>query len=68
MNGDYDDPCPDNTLGPSESLDSDDFRNDDGDVVVDDPNRWIAVVEHQRLAHTNWHKAITIHASVHCGA
>lgn len=46
-------------LGPSESLDSDDVRNDDGDVVIDAPNRWIAVVEHQSLAHTNWHKAIT---------
>jgi len=59
MDGDYDDPGPDNTLGPSESLDSDDVRNDDGDVVVDAPNRWIAAVEHQSLAHTNWHKAIT---------
>jgi hypothetical protein len=26
MDGDYDDPGPDNTLGPSESLDSDDVR------------------------------------------
>jgi hypothetical protein len=59
MDGDYDDPGPNNTLGPSESLDSDDVRNDDGDVVVDAANRWIAVVEHQSLAHTNWHKAIT---------
>jgi hypothetical protein len=32
---------------------------DDGDVVVDAANRWIAVIEHQSLAHTNWHKAIT---------
>ena len=38
MDGDYDDPGPDNTLGPSESLDSDDVRNDDGDVVVDAAN------------------------------
>jgi hypothetical protein len=59
MDGDYDDPGPDNTLGPSESLDSDDVRNDDGDVVVDAPNRWIAAVEQQSLAHTNWHKVIT---------
>jgi hypothetical protein len=59
MDGDYDDPGLDNTLGPSESPDSDYVRNDDGNVVVDDPNRWIAVVEHQSLAHTNWHKAIT---------
>ena len=50
MDGDYDDPGPDNTLGPSESLDSDDVRIDDGDVVVDAPNRWIAVVEHQSPA------------------
>jgi hypothetical protein len=35
MDGEYDDPGPDNNLGPSESLDSDDVRNDDGDVVVD---------------------------------
>ena len=45
--------------GPSESVDSDDVRNDDGDIVVDAPNRWIAAVEHQSLAHTNRHKAIT---------
>src|SRR6516225_3677096 len=50
MDGDYDDLGPNNTLGPSESLDSDDVRNDDGDVVVDAPNRWIAVVKHQRAA------------------
>ena len=37
MDGDYDDPGPDNTVGTSESLDSDDVRNDDGEVVVDDP-------------------------------
>jgi len=59
MDGDYDDPGTDNTLGLSESLDSDDVRNDDGDVVVDAANRWIAVNEHQSLAHTNRHKAIT---------
>jgi hypothetical protein len=50
IDGDYDDPGPDNTLGPSESLDSDDVRNDDGCVVVDTPNRRVAVVEHQSLA------------------
>jgi len=59
MDSDYDDPGPDNTLGHSGSLDSDDVRNDDGDVVVDAANRWIAVNEHQSLAHTNRHKAIT---------
>ena len=42
ISGDYDDPGPDNTLGPSESLDSDIVRNDDGDIVVDPPERWIA--------------------------
>ena len=47
MDSEYDDPGPDNTLGPTESLDSDDVRNDDGEVVVDAANRWIVVVEHQ---------------------
>jgi hypothetical protein len=47
--GDYDDPGPDNTLSPSESLDSDDVRNDDGDIVVDPPERWIEVEEHESL-------------------
>lgn len=41
MNGDYDEPGPDDTLSPSESLDSDEVRNDDGDIVVDPPERWI---------------------------
>ena len=40
--GDYDDMGPDGTLGPSESLDSDEVRNDDGDIVVDAPLRWIS--------------------------
>ena len=31
-------PGPDNTLSPSESLDSDEVRNDDGDIVVDPPD------------------------------
>lgn len=45
--GDYGDPGPDNTLGPSESLDSDEVRNADGDTVVDPPERWIeARVDH----------------------
>jgi hypothetical protein len=59
MDDDYDDPGTDNTLVPSESLDSDDVRNDDEDVVVDAANRWISLDEHQSLARTNWHKAIT---------
>jgi hypothetical protein len=42
IDGDYDDMGPDNTLGPSESLDSEEVRNDDGDVVVDAPSRWIS--------------------------
>jgi len=49
MGGDYDDDGPDNTLGPSESLDSDQVRNDDGDIVVDAPLRWIEPVEHMSL-------------------
>jgi hypothetical protein len=31
---------PDNTLSQSESLDSDEVRNDDGDEVVDPPDHW----------------------------
>jgi hypothetical protein len=46
---DYDDLGPDNTLGPSESLDSDDVRNDDGDIVVDAPSRWIPAENHLSL-------------------
>lgn len=36
---DIDDPIGD-TLGPAESLDSDEVRNDDGDLVVDPPDHW----------------------------
>lgn len=54
IGGDYDDTRPDGTLGPSESLDSDMVRNDDGDIVVDAPLRWISPKDHltldQRLA------------------
>ena len=32
----------DDTLRPAEALDSDDVRNDDGDEVVDPPERWAA--------------------------
>lgn len=49
MNGDRDDAGPDNTLGPSESLDSDEVRNDDGDIVVDPPEKWIEPDEDQTL-------------------
>ncbi|MBF6098671.1 hypothetical protein IU510_11330 [Nocardia cyriacigeorgica] len=31
---------PGDTLGPTESLDSDEVRNDDGDIVVDPPENW----------------------------
>jgi hypothetical protein len=47
--GDYDDPGPDNTLSPSESMDSDEVRNDDGDIVADPPERWIDVEENETL-------------------
>ena len=47
--GDYDDAGPDNTLGPSESLDSDEVRNDDGDIVVDPPDRWIDAEDDESL-------------------
>lgn len=47
--GDYGDPGPDNTLSPSESLDSDEVRNDDGDIVVDPPERWIDADEDRTL-------------------
>jgi hypothetical protein len=49
MDGDYDDPGPDNTLSPSESLDSDEVRNDDGDIVVDPPEQWIDPDEDESL-------------------
>ncbi len=49
MASDYDDPGPDNTLGPSESMDSDEVRNDDGDIVVDPPERWIEAKEDHTL-------------------
>jgi hypothetical protein len=49
MDGDRDDAGPDNTLGPSESLDSDEVRNDDGDIVVDPPEEWIEPEEDETL-------------------
>lgn len=39
----------DEMLEPSESLDSDELRNDDGDENVDPPERWIDVRESQSL-------------------
>jgi hypothetical protein len=35
-----------NMLDQSESLDSDEVRNDDGDEVVDPPDHWIEADEH----------------------
>ena len=49
MDGDIDEGGPDDTLSPSESLDSDEVRNDDGDIVVDPPDRWIEPEEHHTL-------------------
>lgn len=34
---------PGDTLNPSESLDSDEIHNDDGDIVVDPPEGWSGV-------------------------
>ena len=39
----------DNMLDQSESLDSDEVRNDDGDEVVDPPDRWIDADDHESL-------------------
>jgi len=39
----------DNPLTPEEALDSDEVRNDDGDEVVDPPDRWIDAGENESL-------------------
>lgn len=39
----------DNPLTPEESLDSDEVRNDDGDEVVDPPERWIEAKDNETL-------------------
>jgi hypothetical protein len=39
----------DNPLTPEESLDSDEVRNDDGDAVVDPPERWIEAKDNETL-------------------
>jgi hypothetical protein len=36
-------------LTPEEALDSDEVRNDDGDEVVDPPEKWIAAEENETL-------------------
>jgi hypothetical protein len=40
---------PDDTLNVSESTDSDEVRNDDGDEVVDPPERWIDARDDESL-------------------
>ena len=39
----------DDMLEPSESLDSDEVRNDDGDEVVDPPDQWINADDNESL-------------------
>jgi hypothetical protein len=39
----------DDMLDQSESLDSDEVRNDDGDEVVDPPERWLEADDHESL-------------------
>jgi hypothetical protein len=39
----------DNPLDTTESLDSDEVRNDDGDEVADPPERWIEAKEEESL-------------------
>lgn len=39
----------DDMLGQSESLDSDEVRNDDGDEVVDPPDEWIKADDNESL-------------------
>ncbi|MBJ7339798.1 hypothetical protein [Mycolicibacterium sp.] len=39
----------DNPLSPSESLDSDEVRNDDGDDVADPPDEWIDAKDEETL-------------------
>ena len=46
MPGDEFDDLP---LAPEEQLDSDEIRNDDGDEVVDPPERWIEANEDESL-------------------
>ena len=46
MAGDEFDDIP---LEPQEQLDSDEIRNDDGDEVVDPPERWIEAKDHESL-------------------
>jgi hypothetical protein len=45
VEGEYDEEM----LDQSESLDSDEVRNDDGDEVVDPPDEWIEANDHESL-------------------
>jgi hypothetical protein len=47
--GDYNDDGTDNSLGGAAALDSDEIRNDDGDIVVDPPDQWIDAKEDETL-------------------
>jgi hypothetical protein len=57
MDGDYDDPGPDDTASASESLHSDDVPRADDNIVVDAADRWVSVDEHQRPARADGHNA-----------
>ena len=73
MDSDYDDPGPDNTLGLSESLDSDEVCNDEGQQPLGrDRTISSAVIVHAidatRKQPTLASTALSIHASVRGGA
>ena len=49
MGGMASDDFDDNPLEPAEQLDSDEVRNDDGDEVVDPPEKWIEAKDNETL-------------------
>jgi hypothetical protein len=49
MGGMASDDFDDNPLEPAEELDSDEVRNDDGDEVVDPPEKWIEAKVNETL-------------------
>ena len=49
MGGMASDDFDDNPLEPAEQLDSDEIRNDDGDEVVDPPEKWIEAKDNETL-------------------
>jgi hypothetical protein len=49
MGGMASDDFDDNPLEPAEALDSDEVRNDDGDEVVDPPEKWIEATDSESL-------------------